>query len=99
MPRPDLDLQTIRRKVEPGRLLLGSVLEMLIKAYGAGAALSVALSDAEKTSGKAGDAIRAAASSGAAICRIVLMAIPRSRGKRQHLYGRQHLNCPLAKNF
>ena len=59
MPRPDLDLQTIRRKVEPGRLLLGSVLEMLIKAYGAGAALSVALSDAEKTSGKAGDAIRA----------------------------------------
>lgn len=56
---PDLDLQTLRRRIEPGRLLLGSALEMLIKAYGAGAALSVALSDAETTGGKMGDAIRA----------------------------------------
>ena len=59
MPRPDLDLQTLRRRLEPGRLLLGSALEMLVKAYGAGAALSVALSDSETVGGKAGDAIRA----------------------------------------
>ena len=56
---PDLDLQTLRRRIEPGRLLLGSALEMLIKAYGAGAALSVALSDSETTGGKVRDAIRA----------------------------------------
>lgn len=56
---PDLDLQTLRRRLEPGRLLLGSALEMLVKAYGAGAALSVALSDSETVGGKAGDAIRA----------------------------------------
>ena len=56
---PDLDLQTLRRRIEPGRLILGSVLEVLVKAYGAGAALSVALSDAETVGGKAGDAIRA----------------------------------------
>ncbi len=56
---PDLDLQTIRRRVELGRLLLGSVLEWLVKAYGAGAALSVALSDSETTGGKVGDAVRA----------------------------------------
>jgi hypothetical protein len=55
----DLDLQTVRRRLELGRLLLGSALEMLVKAYGAGAALSVALSDAETTGGKAADAIRA----------------------------------------
>lgn len=56
---PDLDLQTLRHRIEPGRLLLGSALEMLIKAYGAGAALSVALSDAETIGGKASDALRA----------------------------------------
>ena len=56
---PDLDFQTLRRRLEPGRLLLGSALEMLVKAYGAGAALSVALSDSETVGGKAGDAIRA----------------------------------------
>lgn len=56
---PDLDLQTIRRRVELGRLLLGSALEWLVKAYGAGAALSVALSDSETTGGKIGDAVRA----------------------------------------
>jgi hypothetical protein len=57
MPAPDL--QTLRRRLEPGRLLLGSALEVLVKAYGAGAALSVALSDSETVGGKAGDAIRA----------------------------------------
>ena len=36
---PEIDLQTLRRRFEPGRLLLGSALETLIKAYGAGAAL------------------------------------------------------------
>jgi hypothetical protein len=56
---PDLDLQTLRHRLELGRLLTGSLLETLIKAYGAGAALSVALSDSETTTGKAGDAIRA----------------------------------------
>jgi len=39
--------------------VLGSALEMLIKAYGAGAALSVALSDSETIGGKAADAVRA----------------------------------------
>lgn len=53
------DLATLRRRLEPGRLVLGSALEMVIKAYGAGAALSVALSDSETTGGKASDAIRA----------------------------------------
>lgn len=57
MPPPELS--ALRKRLELARLLLGSVLEWLIKAYGAGAALSVALSDSETTSGKAGDAIRA----------------------------------------
>lgn len=57
MERPDL--ATLRRQLEPGRLLLGSALEMLVKAYGAGAALSVALTDSETTGGKLGDAVRA----------------------------------------
>jgi hypothetical protein len=56
---PASQLSTIRKRLELGRLLLGSVLEWLVKAYGAGAALSVALSDAETIGGKAGDAIRA----------------------------------------
>ena len=56
---PDLDLQTLRRRIEPGRLLLGSALELFVKAYGAAAALSIALSDAETVGGKAGDAVRA----------------------------------------
>ncbi|MBC2932408.1 hypothetical protein [Nocardioides sp. zg-1228] len=47
------------RGLEIGRLLRGSLVEMFIKAYGAGAALSVALSDAETVAGKAGDAVRA----------------------------------------
>ncbi len=57
MPRPDL--ATLRRRIEPGRLLLGSLVETMIKAYGVGAALGVALSDAETTGGKASDAVRA----------------------------------------
>jgi hypothetical protein len=57
MPGPDLS--TLRRRLELGRLLLGSLAEMFIKAYGAAAALSVALSDAETFGGKAGDAVRA----------------------------------------
>ena len=57
MPRPELS--TIRRRLELGRLLLGSALELFVKAYGVAAALAVALSDAETVGGKAGDAVRA----------------------------------------
>jgi len=49
----------VRRRLELGRLLTGSLVEMLIKAYGAGAALAVALSDAETVGGKAEDAVKA----------------------------------------
>ena len=58
MPGPD-HLSSLRRRLEIGRLVSGSLAEMFIKAYGAGAALSVALSDAETMGGKAGDAVRA----------------------------------------
>lgn len=57
MPRPDLS--TIRRRIELGRLLAGSLLETAIKAYGIGAVVAVALSDAETVGGKASDALRA----------------------------------------
>ena len=57
MPRPELS--ELRRRLELGRLLLGSLAEMFVKAYGAAAALSVALSDSETTGGKVGDAVRA----------------------------------------
>ena len=57
MPRPDLS--TIRRRIELGRLLAGSLLETAIKAYGVGAVVAVALSDAETAGGKASDAVRA----------------------------------------
>lgn len=50
---------TLRSRLEPGRLLMGSLLEIAIKAYGAGAALAVALSDAETVGGKARDALAA----------------------------------------
>lgn len=50
---------TLWRRLEVGRLLRGSLAEMFIKAYGAAAAASVALSDAETVGGKAGDAVRA----------------------------------------
>lgn len=56
---PDVDLTTVRRRLELGRLLTGSLVETLIKAYGAGAAASVALSDAETVGGKAHDAVAA----------------------------------------
>lgn len=57
MPRPDLS--TLRRRLELGRLLAGSLLETAIKAYGIGAVVAVALSDAETAGGKASDAVRA----------------------------------------
>ena len=57
MPRPDL--ATLRRRLEVGRLLTGSLLETVVKAYGAGAAVSVALSDSETVGGKAHDAVAA----------------------------------------
>lgn len=57
MPRPELS--TIRRRLELGRLVLGSVLELFVKAYGVAAVLAVALSDAETVGGKASDAVRA----------------------------------------
>ena len=46
-----------RRPEELGRRVVGSVLEFGIKAYGAAAALSVALSDAETVGGKSYDAV------------------------------------------
>jgi hypothetical protein len=57
MPGPDVS--TLRRRLELGRLLLGSLLETGIKAYGVGAVVAVALSDAETAGGKASDAARA----------------------------------------
>jgi hypothetical protein len=53
------DHPTLRRRLEAGRLLAGSLVEVVIKAYGAGAALAVALSDAETIGGKGRDAIAA----------------------------------------
>lgn len=53
------DRPSLRRRLEVGRLLIGSVLELGIKAYGAGAAASVALGDAETVGGKARDALAA----------------------------------------
>ena len=49
----------LRRRPETGRLLVGSLLELGIKAYGAGAAAAVALSDGETVGGKAQDAVAA----------------------------------------
>jgi hypothetical protein len=48
-----------RSRAEVGRLVAGSLLEVGIKAYGAGAAVSVALSDAETLAGKRDDALAA----------------------------------------
>ncbi|MCR6030786.1 hypothetical protein GGQ22_04925 [Nocardioides sp. zg-579] len=53
------DRTSLSRRLETGRLLLGSLLEAGIKAYGAGAALAVALSDAETVGGKGQDALAA----------------------------------------
>jgi hypothetical protein len=47
------------RRMEPGRLVVGALVEIGIKAYGAGAATAVALSDAETIRGKAEDAVKA----------------------------------------
>ena len=58
MPGPD-DTPSLARRLEVGRLMTGTLAELFIKAYGAGAALSVALSDAETMGGKADDAVRA----------------------------------------
>jgi hypothetical protein len=48
-----------RRPEELARRVLGAVVAFLLKAYGAAAALSVALSDAETVGGKAYDAVHA----------------------------------------
>ena len=50
---------SVRRRLEIGRLVVGALVELGIKAYGAGAALSVALSDAETVDGKVGAALGA----------------------------------------
>lgn len=47
------------RRLEMGRFALGAIAEVGIKAYGAGAALAVALSDAESVGGKVRDAVAA----------------------------------------
>jgi hypothetical protein len=57
MPGPEIS--TLRRRLELGRLVIGSLVEMGIKAYGVGAVVAVALSDAETVGGKASDAFRA----------------------------------------
>jgi len=48
-----------RPPVEPGRRIIGTLLELGIKAYGTAAAVSVALSDAETVGGKLTDAVTA----------------------------------------
>lgn len=50
---------SLRQRLEVGRLVVGSLVEFTIKAYGAGAAASVAISDAETLRGKAEDALAA----------------------------------------
>lgn len=49
----------LRRRLEVGRLVAGSLAELTIKAYGAGAAAAVLLGDAETAGGKADDAVAA----------------------------------------
>ena len=56
---PAPERRTLRSRLEVGRLLIGSVLEVGIKAYGAGAAAAVALGDAETVGGKGQDALAA----------------------------------------
>jgi hypothetical protein len=56
---PSPDLSPARRSAETGRLVVGALLELGIKAYGAAAAVSVALSAEETVTGKAGDAVGA----------------------------------------
>ena len=56
---PGPDRPPTRRRPETGRLVVGALAELGIKAYGAGAAVSVALSDAETVAGKGHDAVAA----------------------------------------
>ncbi len=56
---PGPDVSALRRRLELGRLVIGSLVELGIKAYGVGAALSVAVSDAETVGGKGQDALAA----------------------------------------
>lgn len=53
------DNPPLRRRLELGRLLTGSFLEWMAKAYGVGAAAAVALSDSETVGGKGLDAVKA----------------------------------------
>lgn len=54
-----LHRSSVSRRREGGRRVVGFLAEVGLKAYGAGAALSVALSDAETVSGKGHDALAA----------------------------------------
>jgi hypothetical protein len=56
---PGPDHPPTRCKPETGRLVVGALAEFGIKAYGAAAAVSVALSDEETVAGKGGDAVAA----------------------------------------
>lgn len=53
------DRPPLRRRIEIRRTIFGSLLEIGIKAYGAAAAMSVAVSDAETVGGKGRDAVLA----------------------------------------
>lgn len=56
---PGTDRPETRRWREAGRRLVGFFGALVITAYGAGAAMSAALSDAETVAGKGGDAVLA----------------------------------------
>lgn len=56
----DHERPSLRRTLEPGRRVVGWLAEVGFKAYGAAAAASVALSDAETVGGKSHDAVAAA---------------------------------------
>ncbi|GGD11785.1 hypothetical protein [Nocardioides daphniae] len=55
----EVDPLPLHRRLEVGRLVVGAAADMTIRAYGAAAALSVVVSDAETVSGKSGDAVAA----------------------------------------
>ena len=55
----EIDRRALLRRLEPWRLVAGSLLETVIKAYGAAAAVSVAVSDSETVGGKSRDALAA----------------------------------------
>jgi hypothetical protein len=56
---PGPDGPPVRRRSQAVRLVVGALAEFGIKAYGAAAAVSVALSDEETVAGKGGDAVAA----------------------------------------